>query len=87
MSHANPTFDTSPRFTLPRWNPALNILAPLVGIVLLAALVAAPSFVGAGERSSSEGSREATSGSAALAEGFDPFGLYRAAAANLDAAE
>lgn len=87
MSHANATFDSNPRFTAPRWNRSLNVLAPLAGIVLLAALVAASSFVGSEDQVSSEGSREATSSAEVLADGFDPFGLYRAAAANLEAAD
>lgn len=87
MTHAHATFDQRPRFTMPRWNRSLNVLAPLAGIVLLAAIVAAPSFVSSEASPTSEGSREATSSADVLADGFDPFGLYRAAAANLEATE
>ena len=87
MTHAHATFDQHPRFTMPRWNRSLNVLAPLAGIVILAAIVAAPSFSDSRTQPASEGSREATSSAEVLADGFDPFGLYRAAAANLEATD
>ncbi len=62
MTHAHATFDTTPRFRLPRWNRSLNILAPLAGIVLLAAIAAAPSFGSSEGQPASEGSRAAAAG-------------------------
>lgn len=82
MTHADATFDTGPRFTLPRWNPSLNILAPLAGIVLLAAIVAAPSFNRSEAQQPSEGSRGAVAGTTATDDSPNSYELYRAAAAD-----
>ena len=63
MSHAPATFDRfeeAPRFEIPRWNPALNILAPLAGVILLAAIVAAPTFAGGETRVTSDVGRDAS---------------------------
>ena len=79
---------SGPRFTLPRWKPALNILLPLTGIELLAALVEGP-FAGNGNPQPvvpSEAAAVGTGSTEALADppaDFNPLQLYRDAAQRL----
>jgi hypothetical protein len=92
MMNATVAPPSGPRFTLPRWNPALNILLPLTGIVLLAALVEGP-FAGNGNPQPAVSSEAAAVGSGsteALADppaDFNPLQLYRDAAQRLATGE